>query len=187
MDNLDARDWLETHGNVLFCYALRQTSNRDVAEDLVQETLLAAWRGRHHFQGHATERSWLIGILKHKISDHYRRLARSRESLCENADALDTRLFRHNGSWREAPSAWGRDPLDAAQSEAFMTALNHCLQGVPDNQRDAFLLRELGEMDASAVSQSMAISTNNLYVLLHRARLQLRRCLERTWFKREET
>lgn len=185
---LDAEDWLARHGDVLYRYALRYTAGRDEAEDLVQETLLAAWRSRDRFRRESLERTWLIGILKHKIGDRLRSVARKHEQLGEyDEDTIDGYLFRANGTWRRPPGRWGCDPLDDAQHDAFMETLSQCLDGIPNAQREAFLLRELGEMGAEAAGQSMGVTVNNLYVLLHRARLRLRRCLERTWFVRGES
>lgn len=182
---VDAETWLLRHGDVLYRYALRYTATREEAEDLVQETLLAAWRGRSRFRGEASERSWLIGILKHKIGDRLRSAAR--DPLGENGvEEIEARVFRINGTWLEPPGDWGRDPLDDAQCDAFLESVAKCLDDIPEAQREAFLLRELAAMDAESVSQSMRITVDNLYVLLHRARLRLRRCLERIWFAGEE-
>lgn len=183
----NAEDWLARHGDVLYRYALRHTRARDEAEDLVQETLLAAWRGHDGFRRDASERTWLIGILKHKLADRARQKARSREEADADSDeALESRVFRANGTWQEPPGRWGRNPLDDAQSDAFLAALNHCLEGMPENQRESFVLRELTGMDAAAAGRTLGVTVNNLYVLLHRARLRLRRCLEHTWFARED-
>lgn len=182
----DAEAWLTNHGDVLYRYARGHAATRDEAEDLVQETLLAAWRGRDRFRGEASERSWLIGILKHKIGDRLRSAAR--QPVGEGgAEEVEARVFQANGTWREPPGHWGRNPLDEAQYDAFIDSVSQCLDGLPQSQREAFLLRELGTMDAAAVSQSMEVSMDNLYVLLHRARLRLRRCLERIWFTRGES
>lgn len=184
---LDAEGWLARHGDVLYRYALRRTAARDEAEDLVQETLLAAWRNLDGFRGESSERTWLLGILKHKIGDQLRGSARAREQPNgDSDDKMEARLFRANGTWREPPGRWGRNPLDDAQCDAFMDTLAACLDGIPRAQRESFLLRELGELDAEAAGRLVGVTVNNLYVLLHRARLRLRRCLERTWFMRED-
>lgn len=184
---LDAEGWLHHHGDALFRYALRHTGAQDSAEDLVQDTLLAAWYSREGFRGEAAERTWLMGIMKHKVADHVRRQMRTPAQSAGDGseDDMESRLFRANGMWREPPGRWGGDPLDDAQCDAFMDTLAQCLDGIPDAQRESFLMRELGELDAKATSDLLGVSANNLYVLLHRARLRLRRCLERTWFGRE--
>jgi RNA polymerase sigma-70 factor (ECF subfamily) len=184
---LNAEDWLTRHGEALYRYAMRYTAAHNEAEDLVQETLLAAWRSRDRFRGEASERTWLIGILKHKIGDRFRNLGHEHEqSAGDDEDTIEAQFFRANGAWREPPGNWGRDPLDDAQSGAFMESLAKCLGDIPAAQREAFLQRELDGMDAEAAGQSIGVTVNHLYVLLHRARLRLRRCLERTWFRREE-
>lgn len=186
---LNPEEWLGAHGDPLFRYALGRTGKRDVAEDLVQETLLAAWRGRDGFRAAADERTWLFGIMKHKIDDYFRRLARS--GGVHPAPDEDTALdeedveFGEDGSWRMRPGRWGSDPLAEMEVDEFWAALNRCVESLPERLRESFLLRELGTLDSAGICGVLGVSENNLYVLLHRARLRLRTCLERHWFQRE--
>jgi len=179
--------WLEEHGDVLYRYALGRTGRRDVAQDLVQETLLAAWQGQNNFQGEATERTWLVGICRHKILDHFR-LSEERDSSLSNwqlDSANDTDFFNSNGSWRHPPGAWDHEPLGHVEAEGFLEILQHCIADLPAAQRECFELRELAETSTQDASRTLGVSLNHLYVLLHRARLELNRCLEKHWFKRE--
>lgn len=184
--DLKPEEWLDAHGDALYRYALVRTGQRDVAEDLVQETLLAAWRGREGFRAASGERTWLFGIMKHKIDDHFRRTARTGgvlpapdEDTAVDEESLE---FGEDGSWRTRPGAWGGDPLGQAEAEQFWRELNRCLERLPVRLREGFVLRELSGLESRQICEVLEISENNLYVLLHRARLRVRSCLERSWF-----
>ncbi|MGN8200371.1 sigma-70 family RNA polymerase sigma factor [Salinisphaera sp. RV14] len=180
-----AEYWLQRHGDALYAFALARVFDRASAEDLVQDTLLAALRQQDSFRADSSERTWLIGILKHKCIDEIRRRARSARAREPRADDVEAQLFRPDGRWREPPATWADEPLQQLQREAFITALGRCLDGVPEAQRDSFVMRELHGLDADAASAQMGVTPNNLYVLLHRARLRLRRCLEKSGFMAE--
>lgn len=180
--------WLEEHGDVLYRYALVQTRRPDIAQDLVQETLLAAWRGQSAFKRKASERTWLIGICRHKTLDYFRQSAReARAPRTPQVESIEeAEFFQSDGTWRSPPAAWDWDPLRQVQAEGFLAVLQQCLAALPTAQRECFELRELGEIETGDVSQLLGVSRNHLYVLLHRARLRLRRCLETHWFEGEE-
>lgn len=182
-----AEQWLQRHGDALYAFALARVFDPASAEDLVQDTLLAALRGQQAFRAESAERTWLIGILKHKCIDEIRRRARSAPAQQAAAEDIETQLFRPDGRWREPPGAWVYEPLQMVQRDAFMTAVQHCLEGVPNAQRASFIMRELHGLDTAAASEQMGVTPNNLYVLLHRARLRLRRCLEKSGFMTEKT
>lgn len=183
---LDPERWLTEHGDALFRFALLRTSQRDTAEDLVQETLLAAWRNQDGFKGTASERTWLVGILKNKIHDHYRRQGQ-RENLStalrEDEPEEDfSRWFDKTGHWRMRPARWGSDPLDQVELEAFWQVLSECIEALPERLRESFVARELTALQSREICDLLEISENNLYVLLHRARLRIRDCVENGWF-----
>jgi len=175
-------EWLERHGDALYAFALRRVFDSASAEDLVQDTLLSAWRSHATFRAESAERTWLIGILKHKCVDEIRRRRRADRVYSTDEHDIEAQLFRADGRWREPPAAWSDDPLRQAESDAFLNAVGHCLDNVPPAQRDSFVMRELHDLDTAVASQRLGVSQNNLYVLLHRARLHLRRCLEKGGF-----
>lgn len=178
--------WVETHGDALFRFALMRVKDQEIAEDLVQETLLAALKGREAFSGKSSERTWLIGILKHKIADHFRKS--SRELAVEDpqlyADTED--LFDKSGHWKVAPRDWGGSPAKALENKDFWATLGNCLEDLPDRLRQVFTLREIDGIDGPRICKVLSISSTNLWVILHRARIQLRRCLEINWFGGEK-
>lgn len=184
---MDPEQWLSAHGDTLFRYALTRTGRTDVAEDLVQETLLAAWRGRDGFQGLSGERTWLVAILKHKIDDHFRlRSRRPVDATIEEAGDHDGAFFDDAGNWVIGPEHWRNEPTVQFESAGFWRVVQQCLAELPENQRESFILREIEGNETDSVCKSLAISATNVYVLLHRARLRMRRCLEINWFGRDQ-
>lgn len=176
---------IEKERGYLLRYALLQLRNPAQAEDTVQETLLAALEGRTRFSGKSSLRTWLTGILKHKIIDHLRRSGREQQlpnvdDDRSEADAIDA-LFAADGHWQEMPADWG-NPAGALENSRFWTAFELCLQRLPARTARVFTMREVMEMTTDEICQELAITTTNCWVMLHRARLMLRECLEMTWF-----
>lgn len=182
----DPGGWVDRHGDVLYRYAMLRLRSPDLAADVVQETFLDALRARGSFGGRSTERTWLVGILKHKIVDHFRRSAR-RQLLEDGHHAPATTAgpeFERNGRWRVGPASWAGDPGRDLETREFWDAFHDCLSGLPPGLADAFFLRELDELEADEVRQILGITPANLWTRLHRARSLLRRCLESGWFDR---
>lgn len=168
--------WVDRHGDALFRYASLFAFGRTEAEDLVQETLAAALQGVGRFQGESTERTWLIGILRHKIADHIRRKSRGR------AESAPAELpFNKRGKWQRIPSARGARRLEQMEGPEFWDALGRCLGGLPPPMAHAFCLREVEGMSSDEVCEILGITATNLWTQLHRARLLLRDCLEKNW------
>ncbi len=187
-DQVDPKLWIERHGDYLFRFALIRVRNETIAEDLVQDTLLAAFKGRDRFSGQATERGWLTGIMKHKIVDHFRRLARERTVNSDDSmpDELEGR-FDDLGLWKREPESgpmdWGPDAAGQMQRNEFMVALKQCISQLPPRAANAFVMREMEATDSSRIQDVLGVTPANFWVLLHRARMQLRLCLEQNWMK----
>lgn len=176
---------IEKERSYLLRYALLQLRSPAQAEDAVQETLLAALEGRERFGGRSSLRTWLTGILKHKVIDYLRRSSREQpltgsDDDRSEAEAVDA-LFAEDGHWREMPSDWG-NPAGAFENSRFWTAFELCLQRLPARTAKVFTMREVMDMTTEEICQELAITTTNCWVMLHRARLTLRECLEMTWF-----
>ncbi len=185
-NGLDPERWLTDHGDVLYRFALLRVKRSATAEDLVQETLLAALRGADRFRGGSTERTWLLSILKHKISDHARQAGRERPATdVVGTDQWVEGLFDHRGRWKASPGDWGDEPGSAAEKAEFWSVFSGCLGTLPVRMRNAFTLRELDQIDSQNVCNELAVSPTNLGVILYRARLRLWRCLDDNWFGRE--
>jgi RNA polymerase sigma-70 factor (ECF subfamily) len=179
----DAAKWVDEHGDYLFRFALSRLRRREVAEDLVQETFLAALEARERFAGASSERTWLVGILKRKLVDHLRR--KNREQPAGDLAAVEQwadNLFDERGHWRQKPGSWPADPSAALENAEFWTIFSRCLGKLPERLANAFVLREVEELDSQEVCKALNVSANNLWVMLHRARLVLWRCLEVNWF-----
>lgn len=179
----DPATWVDEHGDYLYRFALSRLRHRDVAEDLVQETFLAALRARERFAGASTERTWLAGILKRKIVDHLRRKGREQPASDLAAGAPGTEgLFDERGNWSKQPGRWPGDPSAVFERQEFWAVFGACLRKLPERLANAFALREIEGLDSQQVCQALDTSANNLWVMLHRARLGLWRCLESNWF-----
>jgi RNA polymerase sigma-70 factor (ECF subfamily) len=174
--------WLREHGDALYRHAYFRLRDRMAAEDMVQETLLAAMKGHERFTGRSSERTWLIGILNNKVVDYLRK--RMREQSLDQGDLgddeLEGLLFEADGHWRRPPSAWG-DPDAAFEQKAFWAALSRCLEELPARQAQAFSLCEMDGVGGAEAGKVLGVSTTNIWVILHRARLRLKECLEINW------
>lgn len=181
---LDPRAWLERHGDYLYRFALGRVRTAATAEDLVQETLLAAWQGRAGFAGAASERSWLTAILKRKIVDWFRRRAHEHASFArtEEADADAFDPFDRSGHWKRTPKDWGGDPAADLNRDEFWAVLRACLGKLPPRLHDVFILRYLEERSGEDVCQDLGLTPTNLWTMLHRARLRMCWCLTENWF-----
>jgi RNA polymerase sigma-70 factor (ECF subfamily) len=175
-------EWVERYGDALYRYALARLRQPQDAEEAVQDTLLAALRARAQFQGESQPGTWLIGILKHKIMDRFR--AAAREAPRAEFDGRLDDWFDRWGHWRKSPRPWD-DPAAAAEHAEFWGVVRRCLGRLPARMAEAFTLRTLDDCAPAEVCRDLDISAGNLWVLLHRARLQMVRCLEIHWFNAE--
>jgi RNA polymerase sigma-70 factor (ECF subfamily) len=164
------------HAEALYFYALMRVQEKD----LVQETLLAALQSWENFAGDSSERTWLIGILRHKIMDFFRQHHSDHEQVPDDAWRKD--FFCEKLHWKDKMVDWKANPELLAQNEEFWKVLRDCLKELSQVMAKAFVMRELECMSSEEVCKHLEISETNLWVRLHRARLQLRRCLEINWF-----
>ncbi len=175
--------WLGLYGDILYRYGITRVRNPGTAEELVQETLLAALKAKDNYSGQASEQTWLIGILKHKIIDYFRKASR------ENTQQFDERFtddenddyFDQKGGWKIDFSSWSK-PDKSMEQEQFLTILQDCIDHLPPRMAQLFILRELDGMSSEEICEVMSISTpNNCWVMLSRIRVQLRHCLDVNW------
>jgi RNA polymerase sigma-70 factor (TIGR02943 family) len=166
----------------LLRFARTQLRNEAWAEDAVSETVVAALEKPQSFSGQSQLKTWLVGILKHKVIDQLRR--HRREATLPSADDeadLDALLFAPDGHWREMPADWG-DPDATLVQHEFLAVMDACMDRLPPMQARVFMMREWLELSSDEVCKELAITATNLWVLLHRARLRLRECLQAGWF-----
>jgi RNA polymerase sigma-70 factor, ECF subfamily len=184
--NLDA-ELAQLH-KPLLRYAQLQLRNDSVAEDVVSETLLAILEKPDAFAGRSSLRTYATGVLKHKIVDVMRRSGRElhiepldEQSLDEAIDAM----FVENGHWRDPPPAW-QSPERAFEQAQFFETLQACIDRLPPKLGRIFMMREWLEMEVPQLCDELAITSSNCGVMLYRARMQLRECLDRQWFGRTD-
>ncbi len=188
--NIDPSRWIDDHGDTLFRFAFARTRDEATAEDLVQETLLSAIQSIERFGGESTERTWLVGILKHKIIDHYRKNSKQVQLTEEDTDLSDldgffSRPDKWDGHWVIAlrPVDPEQSPDQVMERGEFWEVMNRCLSALPEKVASVFALREIDGMSSDEICASLNLSANNFWVIMHRARMQLRRCIEIKWFK----
>jgi RNA polymerase sigma-70 factor (ECF subfamily) len=174
--------WLIEHGDTLWRFALARTGSREVAEDIVQDTLLAAIKSAESFTGSSRVSTWLLGIASHKVADHFRRLRRDRiaKGLPTDAPAatdVHAALFTPEGRWKVVPRVWTRrENQPIADTE--LDALKSCIEKLPPAQRETIWLRDVLEVPPDAACQQLHLSRSNFWTRLHRARTALRWCIE---------
>ncbi|HEY2961338.1 MAG TPA: sigma-70 family RNA polymerase sigma factor [Pyrinomonadaceae bacterium] len=186
---LDPTDWLGEHGDYLYRYALMRVRDTAAAEDLLQETLLAAMGSYQAHEGRSSERTWLIGIMRHKVVDYFRRLARTPEFQMSNeAGRDDLDWFENQGPWRghwredQAPIRWPVDAVKLLESREFWEIFDRGLALLSPQMAIAFTLREIDGLSSEEICEILDVTPNNLWVILHRGRAKLRHFLETEWF-----
>lgn len=178
--------WLTEHGDYLYRFALLQLRDESAAEDAVQDTLLAALSAWKRFSGQSTVRTWLTGILKHKILDMFRKRAKEPQYTPLNDDPeaelaqLEHSLFKADGHWNQPPIAWG-DPESMLDQKRFWTDFLLCLEQLSPSHARIFHLRELEGLSTDRICKELNISSTNCWVMLYRARLGLQQCLAMHW------
>jgi len=182
----DPESWVDHFGDFLYRFALSRVKDPAVAEDLVQETFLSALRGREGFKGHSELKTWLTAILKHKIVDYIRKKIRepSTDTIEALTDVADTD-FDNRGEWQLQPSKWAVNPGKIYEQKEFLDLLYRCLAELPQRLAEAFMLREIDGLSTAEVCKVLDITSTNSWVMLYRARMSLRRCLENKWLGEE--
>ena len=180
-------DWLTEHGDYLYRFALARLRDPHQAEDVVQETLLAAIQNQT-YEGKSAPRTWLTGILKHKIIDLMRRNSRE-QAMGDIAEDLPQDLpedggmddfFDETGHWADKPQSWGK-PEGELEQKQFLGILQQCMDRLPPKLASLFMMREVHESDNEEICKELDISSTNAWVMLYRARMGLRKCLELHW------
>lgn len=176
---------LETHRRYLLRVAQLQLRDADLAEDVVQETLVAALGAQRGFSGRSSVKTWLTGILKHKIVDAIRQKQRQPVVMATFDEEIDLEefdpMFKDNGAWAAPPADWG-DPENALSRTEFLAVIEFCLEKLPPNTARVFMMREVMGLESDEICKELTITANNLWVMLYRARMALRHCLEQNWF-----
>lgn len=183
---LHPENWVHLYGDYLYHFALRHLSDPDLCKDMVQETLLAAIQAKDSFKGNSNERTWLTSILKNKIYDVYRK---KKQTLTANDDyhfdKVNNPYFfeEETGHWgKESPKEWPSSHEDTFQRNEFSKIFNQCLEKLSRNAQHVVTMKFLDECPSEDICKELALSSSNYWVIMHRAKLQLRDCLEKKWF-----
>lgn len=185
-DMANPEAWVDTYGDYLFQYALLRVGNNiQLSEDLVQETFLSALKTEAKHQGKSSERTWLVTILKNKIIDYYRR---NKNNLFEQRDFQNEEFVEdglQSGAWKQeyAPQDWRGIPDQAFEQKEFISIFRKCISALPEKIALVFTKREIDGNDTDTICKDLDVSSSNVWVMLHRARMALRRCLELNWIK----
>jgi RNA polymerase sigma-70 factor (TIGR02943 family) len=187
--SLNPQNWVEEHGDYLFNFTIVRVNDREKAEDLVQETFLAGLKAKDNFQGKSSERTWLISILKRKIIDTYRKQYSSKVSSMADyeQDITDGDFYRtedpFKGHWLEGkgPHSNSLLPEGEMEQEELREIISLCIKNLPPNLSAAFVLKMIDEADSDEICKELGITSSNLWVMLHRARLKMRSCVENKW------
>lgn len=182
-NSIDVSKWVESYGDVLFHYAKSRVFNHTIAEDLVQETFLSGFKGKDGFQGKSSEKTWLIAILKRKIIDYFRKASRTKE-----INVLDDEEYFHKdgifkGFWDEenAPLEWETIENVELESEEIMNILNESLKKLPPRMASVFSMIAIEGHTTNEVCEYLNLTPSNMWVIMHRAKLQLREAFEKKW------
>jgi len=180
--NAVATNWVETHGDYLFNFAIGQVRDTNIAEDLVQETFLAALKSQQNFSGRSSERTWLVGILRHKIYDHLRKTCRERAVRVDPLPATDDdAAFEDSMAWIHQMATEAALPSRRIELAEFRAHLELAMGKLPPRIAQVFQLYSVEERPNAEVCERLNISESNLWVMLHRARKQLRAELDGWW------
>jgi len=178
---IDSDQWVDRYGDAMFRYTLLRVNDEDYAEEIIQNTFLAAFQSKESFVGLSSEKTWLFGILKNKTFDHFREIKKNRTydlSVDDDRDPCESD-FDGKGHWQALPFHWGINPEKAAENKEVLQILSNCMDTLSDKFRQLFVLREIEGQDSEKICLELDITPNNLCVMLHRARNQLKKCIER--------
>lgn len=186
---LNPEGWVQNYGDYLYAVAMLKLSKKELAEDLVQETFMSALKAREQFRGDSSEKTWLVRILNNKIIDYYRKKDVMKE-LAGELESGDSSFYQHffgpsltsSHHWKKdaQPLNWQTDT--SLESDEFAAVLQNCLEKLPSKMRPVFILKFMDELESDDICKEMGISASNYWVLIHRAKLVIRECLEKNWF-----
>ena len=177
------RDWVTLYSDELYRYTLRRGFGDDAAKDFVQDTFLSAWNGVDRYKGNATVKNWLFVILKNKIIDHFRKQSNRLDLQSFQESESADRYFDDSGHWREGsyPERWSVNLSDTLEVKEFHLVFNRCSASLKELQRAVFFRKYVDGLTSDKICAELEISDSNYWVLLHRAKVQPRACLEKNW------
>jgi len=181
---LNPHQWVSSHADYLYAFAITRINDEELARDLVQETFLAALQKVDGFEGKSSERTWLTAILKNKIIDVYRKKAQGLKTLDnEKQGTPEVDFFGEDGHWKaeHGPKEIGMEDRDHLVSKEFEQILQQCMQRLPVLWKAVFTMKHIDEEATDAICAELKVTASNFWVIIHRAKLNLRACLQKNW------
>lgn len=183
-NKLNPDNWIDNYADYLFNYAIARINDYDLVKDLIQETFLAGVKSAKNFEGKSSEKTWLTSILKRKIVDHYRKI-NSKKGQAE----VRVNFYsdgENEGNWIEdrVPQSWTDTSDKNIENEELSEQLNRCINNLPEKYAIAFRMKTIQNFETDDICNELDISSSNFWVIIHRARTQLRKCMEDNWFKK---
>lgn len=181
---IDESKWVDNYSDKLMRFAYNRVRDRETALDLVQDTFLSALKSVDSFKGEISEKNWLFLILRNKIIDYYRKKARNMVTNIDFSENDEDNHFDENGVWRKAttPQDWGKDAHQSLENKEFQLILQKCISKLKEIQRIVFTLKYMNDEETESICKELEINSNNYWVIIHRAKLNLRKCIELNWF-----
>ncbi|MFD2823066.1 sigma-70 family RNA polymerase sigma factor [Lacinutrix iliipiscaria] len=179
---IDPNKWIDLYSDYLFNYTISRVNDRDLAKDLVQDTFFAGLKSMKNFKGEASERTWLVSILKRKIIDYYRKInsnkGKAEVRMSYNSDS------ETEGDWLEERVAdpFDKTAEDTIENEELGNAIYDCLDQLPEKQAAVFRKKTIEGLDTETICNELNITASNLWVIIHRARTTMAACMEKNWF-----
>ena len=174
--------WIDNYADYLFNYTVVRVNDGDLAKDLVQETFFAGLKSAKNFQGKATERTWLVSILKRKIIDYYRKINSKKGQAEVKMNFYDEGEYKGNWIEERVPQNWKNESEKAIENEELKNQLDSCIDNLPEKYAIIFRLKTIQGFETKEVCKELDITPSNLWVIIHRSRTQLRKCMEDNWF-----
>ncbi|HTD39392.1 MAG TPA: sigma-70 family RNA polymerase sigma factor [Mucilaginibacter sp.] len=185
IQRLDPHHWVDAHADYLYSYAIARINDEEQAKDLVQETFLAALQRVDKFEGKSSERTWLTAILKYKIIDVYRKKSSGLVNAdVQRAEQDQSDFFNpEDGHWtsERAPREFGIDDYDPVENKEFNSILQKCLQKLPALWLSVFTMKHMDDESTEVICSELKVTQSNFWVIIHRAKLNLRACLQKNW------
>ena len=178
---IDPNKWIDLYSDYLFNYTITRVNDREIAQDLVSETFLAGLKSMKNFKGEASERTWLISILKRKIIDHYRKTNSNKGKAEVRINYNDS---ESEGDWLEERVAdpFDKTAEDTIQNSELGDAIHNCLEKLPNKQAEVFKMKTILNYETEVICNELNITPSNLWVIIHRARTAMADCLKQNWF-----
>lgn len=179
--------WVDKYGDYLYRHAYARVGNKATAESIVQETFLAGIKGIQNFEGKSTVKTWLLSILKNKVTDRFRKVYREPKQVSasdsDQGDIVDEYFYR-SGIWKKWIPSWAETPDDALERKKLIEVLESCIKKLPARMREVYILKSMDNKTTEELCEDLEISSSNLWVMIYRARMHLRECLEKNWYNK---